>query len=201
MTVGDDTPTAAPPDHYLPGPGRSLTPVPDPAPTPRHHTETSNDALNSAAVAAVEGDEMAAEHLLAALQPMIVRYCRARVGRNGNGFAAADHLARTVCLAVLTALPTHVTERRPLLPLVYGVARHVIANSRHTSTAASLEHATDGRHTALIRTLPARQREVLTLRVAVGLSVEDTALATGLTPDAVRAATHQAMAGLRRRPP
>jgi RNA polymerase sigma-70 factor (ECF subfamily) len=46
--------------------------------------------------------------------------------------------------------------------------------------------------------LPSQQREILTLRVAVGLSAEETAVALGMTAGAVRVAQHRALAKLRR---
>jgi RNA polymerase sigma-70 factor (ECF subfamily) len=45
--------------------------------------------------------------------------------------------------------------------------------------------------------LPAKQREILVLRVVVGLSAEETADAVGATPGQVRVAQHRALARLR----
>ncbi|MGE3254605.1 sigma-70 family RNA polymerase sigma factor, partial [Pseudonocardia sp.] len=50
----------------------------------------------------------------------------------------------------------------------------------------------------LLDTLPEKQREILVLRVVVGLSAEETAEAVGSTPGAVRVAQHRALARLRR---
>jgi RNA polymerase sigma-70 factor (ECF subfamily) len=50
----------------------------------------------------------------------------------------------------------------------------------------------------LLRILPAKQREILLLRVVVGLSAEETADAVGSTPGAVRVAQHRALARLRK---
>jgi RNA polymerase sigma-70 factor (ECF subfamily) len=49
----------------------------------------------------------------------------------------------------------------------------------------------------MLHRLPDRQREILVLRVAVGLSAEETAAAVGSTPGAVRVAQHRALARLR----
>jgi len=46
--------------------------------------------------------------------------------------------------------------------------------------------------------LPDKQREILLLRVVVGLSAEETAEAVGSTPGAVRVAQHRALARLRK---
>jgi RNA polymerase sigma-70 factor (ECF subfamily) len=46
--------------------------------------------------------------------------------------------------------------------------------------------------------LPEQQREIIVLRVAVGMSSDETAAALGMTPGAVRVAQHRALATLRR---
>lgn len=50
----------------------------------------------------------------------------------------------------------------------------------------------------LLQVLPDKQREIVLLRVVVGLSAEETAEAVGSTPGAVRVAQHRALARLRR---
>jgi RNA polymerase sigma-70 factor (ECF subfamily) len=54
-----------------------------------------------------------------------------------------------------------------------------------------------GHVTQLLQRLPERQREILVLRVAVGLSAEETAAAVGSTAGAVRVAQHRALARMR----
>lgn len=49
----------------------------------------------------------------------------------------------------------------------------------------------------LLEILPAKQREILILRVVVGLSAEETAAAVGATPGAVRVAQHRALQRLK----
>jgi RNA polymerase sigma-70 factor (ECF subfamily) len=49
----------------------------------------------------------------------------------------------------------------------------------------------------LLKVLPAKQREIVVLRVVVGLSAEETAEAVGSTPGAVRVAQHRALIRLR----
>lgn len=51
--------------------------------------------------------------------------------------------------------------------------------------------------TQLLDTLPEKQREILRLRIVVGLSAEETAEAVGSTPGAVRVAQHRALGRLR----
>jgi RNA polymerase sigma-70 factor (ECF subfamily) len=49
----------------------------------------------------------------------------------------------------------------------------------------------------LMQRLPAQQREILILRVAVGLSADETAAALGMSAGAVRVAQHRALGKLR----
>ncbi len=53
------------------------------------------------------------------------------------------------------------------------------------------------RMTKLLEILPEKQREILMLRIVVGLSAEETADAVGSTPGAVRVAQHRALAKLK----
>jgi RNA polymerase sigma-70 factor (ECF subfamily) len=177
------------------------------------------DGLDAAAVgAAVGGDRPSVEHLLAWVQPWVVRYCRARVGRQGRSFASADGVAQEVCLAVLTALPGYRDQGQPFLAFVYGIAAQKVADVHPAATRNGTEPVVTqpaesemaepeqcgepgeltSRMAALLRVLPARQREILVLRAAVGLSAEDTATAVGTTPGAVRVIQHRALARLRR---
>jgi RNA polymerase sigma-70 factor (ECF subfamily) len=49
----------------------------------------------------------------------------------------------------------------------------------------------------LLAILPEKQREILVLRVVVGMSAEETAEAVGSTAGAVRVAQHRALARLK----
>ena len=49
----------------------------------------------------------------------------------------------------------------------------------------------------LLEILPEKQREILVLRIVVGMSAEETADAVGSTPGAVRFAQHRALARLK----
>ena len=61
--------------------------------------------------------------------------------------------------------------------------------------AVRLDNARRAR--ALLARLPDQQRELLMMRVAVGLSAEETGRALGMSPGAVRVAQHRAVARLR----
>src|SRR5437764_6126274 len=144
------------------------------------------DGLDEPVAAAVEGDRQAIERLLAFIRPLVVRYCRARVGRQERSFASADDVAQEVCLAVLTALPSYRDQGRPFLAFVYGIAAHKVADA-HRSAARNraepiaevpdTQDLADGpeaqvmqgefaeKMTQLLDTLPDKQREILRLRI------------------------------------
>ncbi|GHH51580.1 sigma-70 family RNA polymerase sigma factor [Lentzea cavernae] len=165
---------------------------------------------------AVRGERRATDQLLRYLRPLVVKYCRARVGRSAT---TADDVAQEVCLAVLTALPNYREQGRPFLAFVYGIAAHKVADA-HRALARNraepvaevpdqavraggpeefvLQDELNGTLGQLLHVLPDKQREILVLRVVVGLSAEETADAVGSTPGAVRVAQHRALGRLRK---
>jgi RNA polymerase sigma-70 factor (ECF subfamily) len=190
-------------------------------PVTRGKLSTMNSAgeeLDSFVVAAAQGDRLALSRVLEFIRPLVVRYCRARVGSAERGQLSADDVAQEVCLAVMTALPRYQDQGRPFMAFVYGIAAHKVADahrsaSRNKSDPAaevpdvvSMEHGPEQRAlesessrqmTALLDTLPAKHREILVLRLIVGLSAEETAAAVGSTAGAIRVAQHRAIAKLK----
>lgn len=169
------------------------------------------------AARAVAGDTASRDALLGHVRIVVHRYCRARLGRLPGSEQTADDVAQEVCLAVLTALPRYRDEGRPFEAFVFGIAAHKVADAQRAAVRAAvptdeLPEAADGgpgpedhavaRSEALIARrlldlLPEHQRELLLLRVAVGLSAEETGAALGMTSGAVRVAQHRALARLR----
>ena len=174
----------------------------------------AEDDLDGLVRAALEGDRGAVDGVLRRIRPLVLRYCRARVGSQEKSFASADDVAQEVCLAVFTALPSYRYQGRPFLAFVYGIAAHKVADARRSAARNRAEpfpdvpdtsEPVDGpevqllqaevaeRMTKLLDTLSKRQRDILVLRVVVGLSVEETAEAVGSAPGAVRVAQHRAL--------
>jgi RNA polymerase sigma-70 factor (ECF subfamily) len=167
---------------------------------------------------AVAGSRAAVEQVLALVRPLVLRYCRARIGSQNRSYTGADDVAQEVCLAVLTTLPRYVDQGRPFMAFVYGIAAHKV-NDAHRAAARNrsepvatvpdepttdagpeqrvMHGETSSRIAELLQVLSAGQREILVLRVVVGLSAEETANAVGSTAGAVRVAQHRALARLR----
>ena len=173
--------------------------------------------LGGLAALATQGDTSARDVLLANVRTMVHRYCRARLGRLPGSEHAADDVAQEVCLAVLSALPRYRDEGRPFEAFVFGIAAHKVADAQRAAVRAAVptdempdepdlgpgpeDHALRSSDAALVRSLldrlPPTQRELLILRVAVGLSAEETGSALGMSSGAVRVAQHRALARLR----
>lgn len=120
-------------------------------------------------------------------------------------------------MAVLTALPTYEERGLPFEAFVYTVASRKLADVQRlamrgptpiaevpdgvdegpTPEAAAVLRDESALALSLMRRLPDQQREILILRVAVGLSTEETAAALGMTTGAIRVAQHRALAKLR----
>jgi RNA polymerase sigma-70 factor (ECF subfamily) len=180
-----------------------------------HRTE--NGDLRDLVARAALGEVGAQEALLTHLRPMLVRYCRGRLGRSPAADFAADDAAQEVLLAVLHALPRYRDEGRPFEAFVFGIAAHKVADVQRAAfrTAVPTADVPDGVDLSLgpeeralqsgdshmvrmlLDRLPDNLRELLVLRVAVGLSAEETGRALGMTPGAVRVAQHRALSRLR----
>ncbi|MDV7197509.1 sigma-70 family RNA polymerase sigma factor [Rhodococcus kroppenstedtii] len=178
----------------------------------------TDERLDAAVAAAALGDRNAMAIVLETVRPMVVRYCRARVGAGDRGQMSADDVAQEVCIAVMTALPRYEDQGRPFMAFVYGIASHKVADA-HRSTSRNksepmadvpdvmsteegpeqraLDSEAGRRVTELLSTLPEKHREILVLRLVVGLSAEETAAAVGSTAGAVRVAQHRALAKLK----
>ncbi|MEV6275307.1 sigma-70 family RNA polymerase sigma factor [Nocardia sp. NPDC051832] len=179
---------------------------------------TAGEELDRAVAAAAQGDRWALAQVLELIRPLVVRYCRARIGV-ARGRISADDVAQEVCLAVLTALPRYQDQGRPFMAFVYGIASHKVADAHryaaHTKAEAvseppetllpvpagaeqrALEPEAHRRLNQLLATLPEKHQEVLILRLAMGLSAEETAVAVGSTAGAIRVAQHRALAKLK----
>jgi RNA polymerase sigma-70 factor (ECF subfamily) len=182
---------------------------------------SSSDAhipLRALAVAAHEGDVAATNELMAAVHQLAVRYARGKLGRFSAAADAAADAAQEVCVAVLTALPHYSDRGAPFEAFVYRIAAHKVADvqrgviRRPTPTDEIPDSVDDapgpedcavadeqsGRLWRLLDRLSPQHREILTLRVAVGLSAEETADALDMSAGAVRVAQHRALCRLRR---
>jgi RNA polymerase sigma-70 factor, ECF subfamily len=197
----------------MPGGGRATV-------TPGNSLTMTNtgEELDSAVTAAAQGDRASLSLVLEIVRPLVVRYCRARVGSAERGQLSADDVAQEVCLAVMTALPRYQDQGRPFMAFVYGIASHKVADAHRNAgrnkadpmaevpdvistdngpEQQALDSEASRQMNDLLSTLPEKHREILILRLVVGLSAEETAAAVGSTAGAVRVAQHRAIAKLK----
>lgn len=178
----------------------------------------AGDELDDAVRAARRGDRDALSSVLESVQDPILRYCRGRIGVGERHLFSADDIAQEVLMAVMTAVPRYQDQGRPFMAFVYGIASHKVADAMRVAgrvksdpvedvpevttvtggpEQAALDSDASHRMREMLEILPEKQREVLVLRLVVGLSAEETADAVGSTPGAVRVAQHRALAKLK----
>src|ERR1700710_1004589 len=98
---------------------------------------TDRIELRDLAAAATQGDRDATEALLIRFRPMVLRYCRGRLGRLPGAEYAADDAAQEACIAVLTALPRYRDEGRPFEAFVFGIAARKVAAVQRAAIRAA----------------------------------------------------------------
>ncbi|MBA8964641.1 MULTISPECIES: RNA polymerase subunit sigma [Rhodococcus] len=144
------------------------------------------DSFDRLAAASRGGDRDAMSRLHAAIRPMAIRRCPAELDP-----AVADSVADGACSSVLHMLADRPAAGEPFLHLLNTMTSGMI-----TRTVA----ASCGRRAPLpagLEVLCARERDVLILRLIVGLGAEDTATSLGRTPGEVLLDQHRALRTLR----
>lgn len=187
------------------------------APLPPMEDVNAQSPLADMARAAMDGDARALEPLMVGVRARAFRYARARLGRFPHAAGAAEDAAQEVCIAVLTSLSRYDERGVPFEAYVYSICARKVADVQRAAirhpvptddvpedadlSAGPEELAVEGAQAdeawSLLQELPPHQRELLTLRVAVGLSADETAQSLGMTAGAVRVAQHRALTRLR----
>jgi RNA polymerase sigma-70 factor (ECF subfamily) len=160
-----------------------------------------------------QGDRAALQELLAEVRPAVLRYFFAQ----GLPRHDAEDVTQEVCVALARTLPEWQERGSSVWAFVFTVARRRLADHRRAALRAPVpwEQTPDAADGAagpedfvladdglrelgrLIQDLPRNQRDVLVLRVVVGLSVAETAQAVGLAHGSVHVLQHRALTALR----
>lgn len=163
-------------------------------------------------------DESTLNLLMREVRRVSIRYCKARLATYPAGGQLAEDVAQEICVAVLQALPTYNDRGVPFEAFVYAIGSRKVADAQRSMSRSRLvlvdavpDEADDkpgpeqqavranefDEAMLLIGDLPETLREVLVLRVALGLSAERTGDTLGMSPGAVRVAQHRALKKLR----
>lgn len=173
--------------------------------------------MSDLAVAAQGGNREARQLLLSQVHRLSLRYAASRLSSYSAAPERAADVAQEVCVAVLQSLPRYEHRGVPFEAFVYSICSRKVADAQRVvartavpsdslpeqvDSAVGPEDAAVGADTAkrlalLMEKLNETQREILTLRIGVGLSAEETADALSMSPGAVRVAQHRALAKLR----
>lgn len=166
---------------------------------------------------AQKGDQRALKEIIQIVHPVVLRYARARI--NGSRPPTAEDVAQEICLAVATSVGKYQDEGKPFMAFVYGIAFNKVTDAHRvlsrdkssptddipdqeyaggTPEDAAMVVAGSNRVRELLDLLNERAKEIVVLRIFVGLSAEQTAEITGSTAGAVRVAQHRALATLRK---
>jgi RNA polymerase sigma-70 factor (ECF subfamily) len=185
---------------------------------PRPGGRLTKEDLDPLVREAGNGNPAAVQDLLHMIGPVVVRYCRARMGGRDLSYLSADDVAQEVCMAVLKALPDYQDRGGSFLYLVHAIAANKVADAYRSVSRDRSEpvpelperpliengpesHALHldlgARLGKIVATLPRIQQEILALRIAVGLSASETAEALGISPGNVRVTQHRALTRLR----
>ena len=132
-------------------------------------------ALHAAATSAAAGNPAAARVVVEQAWPIVVRYCRARLGPE------TDALARRICGEVVTEYRPERDGHRPFLGHLYRIAAARVDAERATAPDRWLAE------------LDPVSRDVVLLRLVEGLSAADTAEALDLRRTEVLVLQHRAM--------
>ncbi|WP_439386231.1 RNA polymerase sigma factor ShbA [Amycolatopsis lexingtonensis] len=189
-----------------------------PADLPRPEGKLGKEELDPVVAAARAGDPDAVQTLLRLVKPTVVRYCRARIGGRDLSYLSADDVAQEVCLAVLKVLPGYQDRGGSFLYLVRAIAANKVADAfrsvardrskpvpelpdRPLGGNEPESHVLDldlgARLGKLLALLPPMHQEILSMRIVVGLSANETADALGISPGNVRITQYRALTKLR----
>lgn len=176
-------------------------------------------SLNQLVADAGSGDPRARARLLAVVRPLALSFGRARLRGMDEAVCSPEDIAQEVCIAVLNALSTYRPQGRSFPAFIQVITKHKIADAHRAARRDRCSPMADPPDAPiqadgperralsaeraeyldrLLATLSKRHRQVVALRLVVGLSAEETARIVGSTAGAVRLTQHRALTRLRK---
>lgn len=157
---------------------------------PTGSADDRQQRTTTAVAAALDGDPLALRVVMAGVRPAVSRYCRARLGVGDR----ASAVAADVCREVERELHSRPRSGLQIHAFVHAIVITAVDGAEPDPAGIA---ASGSGMTATLTQLAHWDREVLVLRVAVGLTVCETAAALGSSSAAVRLAQHRALDRLR----
>ena len=160
---------------------------------------------------AMSGDSAAYHRLLKAITPVLRAAARRGLSRAGQPIDQAEDIVQDILLAV--HLKRHTWDATaPFAPWLFAIARNKLIDalrrrgkrifvniddfSEPLADAVPEETASPTEVAAQLKTLPARQRDVLQSIAVESASIRDTAQKFSMSEGAVRVALHRGLASL-----
>ena len=128
-------------------------------------------SLDVLAAAARSGSRESMASLYAAFRPMVVLRCRAELDQ-----AVSDSAADAACVAVLTAVCDGSETYQPF-------STRAVREYKHRNCSGGIRRGSAVDRSRLRQTLPVVERDVLVLRLIVGLDTKATATSLARTTD------------------
>lgn len=168
---------------------------------------------------AAGGDQRAVSDILRIVQPLVRRYCLARLGNAAHLSVTADDVVQEILIATVNAVPRYRDQGKSFLAFVYGIAANKVADAFRRSQVHPAYPTADVPETAcsaagpeewalaserrdetreLMKVLAPAHRDVLVMRIVLGWSAAQTAEAIGTSPGVVRVMQHRALNKLRK---
>jgi RNA polymerase sigma-70 factor (ECF subfamily) len=160
---------------------------------------------------AISGDSTAYQRLLKAVTPVLRAGARRGLARAGQPIDQSEDIVQDILLAVHLKRHTWDTNA-PFAPWLFAIARNKLIDALRRRGRRVFVNIDDFAETipdeppaetvsankisALLETLPPRQREVLQSIAVDSASIKDTAAKFAMSEGAVRVALHRALTGL-----
>ena len=170
-----------------------------------------NDEWTGLMRSAMSGDSAAYHRLLKAITPVLRAAARRGLVRAGQGVDQAEDIVQDILLAV--HLKRHTWDANaPFAPWLFAIARNKLIDtlrrrgrrifvniddfSETLADQPAEETTSPGEVAAQLKTLPARQRDVLQSIAVESASIKDTAKKFAMSEGAVRVALHRGLTSL-----
>ena len=176
--------------------------------------DTGEPELRQLMQAGLAGDSDAHRTVLTLASVRLRAYFKSRLSQAGRRDVEAEDLVQEVLIAVHTRRHTY-DPSQPFTPWLYGIARYKLADyfrrTRFSAHDVSLDDAEEamGREDAggvessfdlekMLAELPAKMQRAIRYTKLEGLSVNEAAERSGMSPSAVKVSVHRGLKALGR---